>query len=91
MHTAFKFSAAVSSCLSCASSAGLIFTDLYIVLSCNSGHGEGDVRGCGGWEHGFGRQQSRGQGRYRGEIMSAEELDADLDRYQSEAMRRQLK
>ncbi|KAL9266121.1 THO complex subunit 4A-like protein, partial [Drosera capensis] len=55
-----------------------------------SGHGAGDVRGCDGWEHGFGREQGRGQGRYRGEIISAEELDADLDRYQSEAMRSQL-
>ncbi|KAG6789295.1 hypothetical protein POTOM_005387 [Populus tomentosa] len=46
------------------------------------GGGIGGVGGGGG--RGFGR--GRGRGRGRGEKVSAEDLDADLEKYHSEAM-----
>lgn len=44
----------------------------------------GQLRGGGGSGRGFGR--GRGRGRGRGEKVSAEDLDADLEKYHSESM-----
>lgn len=53
-----------------------------------SGRGRGGalgrLRGVSGGGRGFGR--GRGRGRGRGEKVSAEDLDADLEKYHSEAM-----
>ncbi|KAF8402863.1 hypothetical protein HHK36_010955 [Tetracentron sinense] len=53
-----------------------------------SGQGRGGamgrLRGGGGGSRGFGR--GRGRGRGRGEKVSAEDLDADLEKYHTEAM-----
>lgn len=53
----------------------------------SSGQGRGGalgrIRGVGGGG-GFGR--GRGQGRGRGEKISAEDLDAELEKYHTEAM-----
>ncbi|GAB2234065.1 hypothetical protein Droror1_Dr00003302 [Drosera rotundifolia] len=54
----------------------------------NFGRGRGGVVRQGGWRHGFGRERGRSKKRYRSEEVSAEELDADLDRYTSKAMPR---
>ncbi|GAB2274331.1 hypothetical protein Dimus_009096 [Dionaea muscipula] len=48
------------------------------------GQGRGGSMGRAGGGRGFAR--GRGRGRSRGEKVSAEELDAELDKYHSEAM-----
>ncbi|XP_042456225.1 THO complex subunit 4A-like [Zingiber officinale] len=48
----------------------------------------GTIRGSAGWPRagGRGRGRGRGRGKGRGEPVSADALDADLDKYHSEAM-----
>ena len=71
----------------CNSKAQLTFTNAFLKCYLNSGQGRGGAQGRprgGGRGRGFGR--GREQGRGRGEKISAEDLDAELEKYHSEAM-----
>nr|GMD67138.1 THO complex subunit 4A-like [Ipomoea batatas] len=57
-----------------------------IPRSSGQGRGGGFGRLCGGRGRGRGFQAGRGRGRDRGEKVSAEDLDADLEKYHAEAM-----
>lgn len=54
----------------------------------NSGQGRGGAFGRprGGNSGGRGPRRGRGRGRGRGEKVSADDLDADLEKYHAEAM-----
>ena len=66
----------------------LVFlSNVFWIRECNSAQGRGGSQGRprgGSGGRGFGR--GRGRGRGRGEKVSAEDLDADLEKYHSEAM-----
>ncbi|GFS37376.1 RNA-binding (RRM/RBD/RNP motifs) family protein [Actinidia rufa] len=67
-------------------SSGASLNSALLVFSL-SGQGRGGAQGRprgGGRGGGFGR--GRGQGRGHGEKISAEDLDAELEKYHSEAM-----
>lgn len=55
-------------------------------LGPRSGQGRGGAMGRPRGGRGFGRGRGSGRGRGRDEKVSAEDLDADLDKYHSEAM-----
>ncbi|THU50797.1 hypothetical protein C4D60_Mb06t24120 [Musa balbisiana] len=56
---------------------------LNLLLNCSTGPGRGSTGPQGG---GRGRGRGRGRGKGRGEPVSADALDADLDKYHAEAM-----
>ncbi|RRT40763.1 hypothetical protein B296_00040433 [Ensete ventricosum] len=56
---------------------------LNLLLNCSTGPGRGSAGPQGG---GRGRGRGRGRGKGRGEPVSADALDADLDKYHAEAM-----
>lgn len=67
----------------------LVFlSNVFWIRECNSAQGRGGSQGRprgGSGGRGFGRGRGRGRGG-RGEKVSAEDLDADLEKYHSEAM-----
>lgn len=77
----------IHSTVFCSVRSGLFYHILMEIWLWNReqrrGGGFGNSRG-GGRGRGFGR--GRGQGRGRGEKVSAEDLDADLEKYHADAM-----